>query len=770
MQAQNTCKNTINILQQHRSERIIEVRRLACATICDLNKKFDETAVKLLDFVDEDNFSIEMQGVSALCREIMIAAGFQEHTGNFLSLRAAFTFIRKTCLLLDMAVTSYAGSHCFRYDDERAAQLGLIEISDGEDPFAFECSWERLACLDAFVDNKKVLVFHFFHKKSKVALTPRESKREFYLLARIEDVADIWGPVYTIPSESGLIKYYGVSKGVICRIKEAPTWAFPGAIQCHYFSRTSYFIQKTSRILSGGTELLLAENDLLLIGGGLRENWRCNYSMSSFKEDYVADITVLGTCEAVWKLENRGIGLGVSKIVGITVSGNQKLVPQTSRKEHTQDRWSTNPSRANPGILNELLGVEISHCTGNARRITLRTLMTLRPISSVLELQYPSWNKEPWGKAFDTALRDIKPESIFQVWKEFASNRTEMAGLVCSVLDLLDRTGFVRSDVFHAALLHQNDESAVCIDKDLNDWTSILKDTHMTSAYVVINQNCLNCSFPNHSASSCHIPRAFTVLETQIVFGKASKRQGCRVYNLWPGGRRLKEVDEGAEIMVFESDVGLLGDLFKSDERYRASELCKRVADERGHLIYLKASHRSQYGKAVPRPPRHQLKQNPTLKAQHAAPLKKKAASESESSKSSLGGEGSAQTRSSKSRWLSVISKPKQQTESRLLTRDENFGPQAAGHAEKVEGRGTYQLPFRAGEQRQKKRTDKHPGEVRQVGMRIPTDTSASQDDQSKATANDLISSDVSGQNFFDHYNLATSSMLNDMKNFDLDD
>ena len=160
-------------------------------------------------------------------------------------------------------------------------------------------------------------------------------------------------------------------------------------VQCHYYSRSSFFRRRASRLLSRDADLLLAEDDLLLIGGGLRENRDCKYTLSDLARDSSSDFMVLGTTKSVWKLDTRGIAVGVSKIFGITMSGSQKLIPQTTLKQHILDKWTANPSRANPGIFNQHIGVEVSHCTGNARRLSLRELMVSAPMAKVLERQTP---------------------------------------------------------------------------------------------------------------------------------------------------------------------------------------------------------------------------------------------------------------------------------------------------------------------------------------------------------------------------------------------
>lgn len=186
---------------------------------------------------------------------------------------------------------------------------------------------------------------------------------------------------------------------------------------------------------------MLRKDDLLLIGNGLRENLHCTYHIGGFCRDWASEMTVLGTLESVWKTDTRSVAIGFSKYVGVTVSGSQKLMPQTTRKQHILDKWISVPWRCNPGILNQYLGVEISHCTGNARRISLRQLMATGPIMSIFERQMPDWTRTEWGRSLSQALCGRDDEAIFHVWKEHSPYRKEMAELFCGVFELLDSTG-----------------------------------------------------------------------------------------------------------------------------------------------------------------------------------------------------------------------------------------------------------------------------------------------------------------------------------------
>lgn len=347
--------------------------------------------------------------------------------------------------------------------------------------------------------------------------------------------------------------------------------------------------------------MLLSKNDLLLIGAGFRENWNCQYTASEFAQECASHTFPLGTKESVWKTDGRSIAIGLSKYLGITVTGTQKLIPQTTIKQHILDKWTTQPLRSNPGILNQYIGLEISHCTGNARRITLGELMLSRPVWAILDRQIPDWFQKPWGSALTAALQSVNPKDIFIVWREFAAHRSEIADLVCCVLELLDGTGGTKEGEFKSALLFDNQELAVSVTQKFNDWTMVLKDTHLTGAYVITNEICIECEVPDHSTSTYKGAATFTVLQLRVDTAGLQERQDLALRGF---DKRLYRVDCGTSDIVVCSQRPLGRDkTVQSLFRVRAKPHdCSKIVHKIGApsktpSVYLRASTVSRHGK-----------------------------------------------------------------------------------------------------------------------------------------------------------------------------
>ena len=595
------CKNAINILAFHECPEVIEIRRVPSVLITDVETGLEAALSLVLGTDLEDrSFALTLTNVAmAPCRRVL------ERIGSYVfpapetrTLRQLATAVRVVALVIDIGLVSYVRSHGSGFDGSYFSQdLSKLEVNLG-DNLIFGCYWAKLACLHPFLDKKKVWVFEFSGIHPDNFSRQRKLRRPHSLCGRIEDIADIWGPVYTVPTGTGNANYYGVSKGIIYRVKSKKESPIPGAKLCHYSSRSSFVRKEASRLLANMDELALSQDDLLLIGAGFRENANCKYPISAFTEESTFAMTVLGTKDSVWKWDSRVLAVGLSKNLGVTVSGTQKLIPQTTLKQHILDSWTTVPSRRNPAVLHQYLGVEISHCTGNARRISLKSLMISEPIRPILERQVPNWHRKPWGEALNKALHSPDKNDIVNVWNEHESNRSDIADLVCCVLQVLNDTGWNEQKVFNSAVLIDNEERAVPVPSNLNSWLVALKDTHLTSAYVITNEVCFGCEVPDRTISTCNTSQAFTALKTQIItaeFPSDSKAE----YLLKPFGERFRRTECGSSaIFLLSQNLRHFPRILLRTKLYECSELLNRTKPHRFRkTVYLRASTRSYRGR-----------------------------------------------------------------------------------------------------------------------------------------------------------------------------
>ncbi len=465
-----------------------------------------------------------------------------------------------------------------------------------EDTFSFTCSLKRLACLDGFLDHKEVWAFRLDATQDSPESTPNKSPSQLSVLTRMDDLADLWGPVWPVPVSNDsphLIKWYDVSKGVICRVSKDTRATPKNAARCHWYSRPAFYARRASRLFRS-EDLLLSKDELLLIGARFRENSDCKYTLDDFGSCYGSQMGVLGTRPSSWRTDTRSFAISVSKMIGIQMQGTQKKIPETTLKQHILDKWRNGPTRANPGILNHFLGVEISHCTGNARRISMKEMLLTKTVSTLLERHAPGWSTTTWGRAFWTAVASGNDESIFKLWTKLPRWRPQIAELVCYVLELLDSTE-MSDDAFTAAFLHNNQEQTVGLDLRINDWAKVLQDSHLMAVYAFFNEVCLECETPNHCTVTCHGSHAYTALRTQIAVDGSLDR-----VKLQPRGQVCKTDDADGDFALMTIDSSVRGCLFGSYST--GVEVRDQASRPQGRApVYVRASTRSYGGMNHPR-------------------------------------------------------------------------------------------------------------------------------------------------------------------------
>lgn len=462
--------------------------------------------------------------------------------------------LRTTVILLDLALVSYSGSHGSEFHKVYTHQNTQEEfhvLSRSEKGFSFRCSRNKLACLNTFLDSRRVWVFECYNGNEIPLVDKNRARTPMLVLTTMEAFADLWGPVWAVsadPSDPEKIKQYNVSKGVIYAVSDRPSTTSSGAIRCHWDSWTSFYRRRMTNLFRSSEEFLLHPDDLLLIGGIFRQNEECDYTLDDFEADFEDRMTVLGTTPNLWRADTMGGSLGVSKILGVKLIGTWKRIPGTTVKQRLLEKWTYNPSRANPAVLNLYYGLEISHCTGNARRVSLKDILLMETVQPLLERQSPGWQRTSWGSDFWTAIQNPDKDDIFRVWNTYYDERANMAELVFCVLDLLNTTGFA-NDRFTAAIFNNSVESAVVLEHRHDDWCTLLKDSDIMAVFAVVNSCCLECSTPNHTTAT-HGTSLPTVLETQIAVENKSKFDRIK---LDPYGQTLKRINADSSHMSFWS-------------------------------------------------------------------------------------------------------------------------------------------------------------------------------------------------------------------------
>ena len=519
--------------------------------------------------------------------------------------------------LLDLGLICYVGSHGSRFDQEYFGSEPL-SLTNTHGKLKFDCSLQPLACLNGFLDTKSIWAFRVHLGTSP--LMPHSAKKKLSILTTIDALSDIWGPVWaeasnknnglvTSSGSTQVIKYH-VAKGCIRRVRVGDSPSRPGTVECHWFSWADDYRRRFSRIISSPfrttEDLTMLLEDRLLIGTEMTVKRDCDFTLQEYEMNFSDMIRESGPKPSTWRFDGvaAAIQIAAPKVIMFQIEGQSKKLPERTVKEDAWQKWNAKPERANPGILNNYYGVEISHCTGNARRVPLKHILLMKPVNELLQRQMPGWASTPWGMEFEKTLHSKSNDAVFQFWRDFVDARPFVGQLVFSVLDALEQTGTIDSG-FQAAVLHQNCERIINIEKETNDWAFLLKDSYLTAAYTVVNNVCLEYRRPDHTTSICHDDQRFSVLQTEIAIHRGNPFGG-RV-KIEPHGRKFKMVDEGHQTQPLPRLLAPEGVLESTLQIYKRATLAKELLNQDPniragkHRVILRSSRQSYGGMKYPR-------------------------------------------------------------------------------------------------------------------------------------------------------------------------
>lgn len=459
---------------------------------------------------------------------------------------------RMTTLALDLALVSYVGSHGSRFDSQYLkASPGRIKIpSRHRGVKDIVCSLRPLACLSEFVDNTKVWLFD---SGDVEAMGSEQTQKGLKVLTHIRTFADIWGPVWSVGSgepASDIILQYNLSRGCIRCVARGESKG-SNAVECHWYNSSISIEEHHKRVGP-----FLRQDDLLLIGGRLQSNDACMYTINHFQGHFGMDLCPLGTFPETFRLDSRTLGITAGQYVTIGVSGTQRRQPGVTLKENILNKLKNNPDNANIEWLNHFLGLEISHCTGNAKRVRLKDLFCLPMVQERLSRYDANWTTTTWGAPLLNALEDTDFETMRAVWND-RDKRRDIANLICQLLELLHHTG-EKGERLVAAYFHPRhaDKQAELSIKG-NEWARCLRDSNKIATFAVIVNKCLKDSSISDAIPNCTLHHCTkTVFQTQIMF-RGLPPPGVHFIRLNPHQNmlRVERIETGQIILQAEDQL-----------------------------------------------------------------------------------------------------------------------------------------------------------------------------------------------------------------------
>lgn len=222
----------------------------------------------------------------------------------------------------------------------------------------------------------------------------------------------------------------------------------PSEVFCHWIASKDWNARELELHQSSLPRRHFLESDALLVGAssdfGLLINRNCTPSLkrlSSIKTklDQQGGLRTRNTYRSQRYIDSHAVQIQGTAMGVISGTG---IITYKRREGHTMkdalvERWRH--KLRNPMDLEAFSGVEISLCTGNARRRRLLHLLSSPTIRNYLRgITFP-WFSEECGYSYYKALRC--PKSFRKFWKGHPEYRENVGDAISTCLDALEETG-----------------------------------------------------------------------------------------------------------------------------------------------------------------------------------------------------------------------------------------------------------------------------------------------------------------------------------------
>ena len=449
--------------------------------------------------------------------------------------------LRLVVNMIDLAVASYAGAHLSRFDEEYLGEevsaidvLGPSASQYQSQIPSIKLSRRRLQCLDLFHHSQSVWVF---------SSTDWKSLDPLFLSTKVEDFADIWGPLWKAihPEAPNSCCRYVVGNGSIYKWKsqKGTPRLLENETLCHWLSDTT--TEAGSEYSSDTEELVFPDiintafdgDETLLIGAvaagreRLAINIHCNFNLEDARSllDHGGRVQMLGAVkEYVYKdsqtyqlsAGHGGVTAGVSK---------QYKRRSQSLKQALVELWTNTPDLRDPRLLEDFYGLEVSLCTYNAQRIQLARILGLGSMSQ--HLKSFRWKTDSAKQAYFDVLKSFRDDddALQRTWERHKQHQEDFGQAVLVCLRALEKTGVNHKGqlcTFLDSNLTARPE-LIALEPKEHSWIKLLKDSEHSCCMAVVGDECLE--FKHKLGSGCG-SSGRSVLRTALVINRLNLPRG----------------------------------------------------------------------------------------------------------------------------------------------------------------------------------------------------------------------------------------------------
>ncbi|KAF5606224.1 nucleoside phosphorylase [Fusarium subglutinans] len=229
--------------------------------------------------------------------------------------------------------------------------------------------------------------------------------------------------------------------------------------------------------------------------GAIKINSDCHRSIEGSRKASQDDREVLGTSPSSWKPVARQAVFQAGYQAVFQFGMEWQRQPRVPLKRIILDSWS---GRRNLLVFECPLGIQVSICTGVARRVPLRTIV----LENLMEY-IDTLGVKGWEKLKPRARTAMASKEAFMSWvKNLMTLDDEVEDRACVervftyVLNCLRNTGFDKDGNVLSILWPNKGEDDTCVKiyRSKHNWCEVLEDKEWSTSFVVLTDLCFTTS------------------------------------------------------------------------------------------------------------------------------------------------------------------------------------------------------------------------------------------------------------------------------------
>ena len=368
-------------------------------------------------------------------------------------------------------------------------EINLLGI--GDENFSINASLREFSCLAEMVGGP-VFVFRLMSASNNSMEHQSSPGETVDFRGRGVDLLDTWGPGLVI-SETGApygqeVHAIEIGGGVIRPVDWKPTLDIYHWSSCH----NSYHDMRAFPTFSLWNEITI---------GAISIQTACPLDPEKCRRNSQQFLCNLGTRRDYWELAQRQVAFQAGYYSVFQVGNLYARKLGRTVKQQIVEQWSLFP---NLRTLVVPWGLQVSLCTGIAKRVSLRKLIEDSMFGHVDTLKHQQWHKMlPNARAAFQGSVDLKS------WVEKLSNDEKICliAIIAHILDLLENTGVDRKGEYLSVLWPDASSPSYGVKvkcNDTNAWRYLLQDSESCATFAAMTSSCLEGH--NHTCRNMAAP------------------------------------------------------------------------------------------------------------------------------------------------------------------------------------------------------------------------------------------------------------------------